>query len=138
SASDIASAWASVLTAMNSTPWTPASTMRLTALLPPPPTPMILTSVKPRAEEVSGASRICWTTGEGRAGCPFSRCTRLGSKPRGRWPSGLFDTTQHLVRQLHVGVGGAIAAAVAKRRHPGAPGLQDLAVDANFRPEDGG
>ena len=32
--------WRSVLTAMNSTPVIPASTMRLTALTPPPPTPM--------------------------------------------------------------------------------------------------
>ncbi len=39
SASHMSSACASVLTAMNSTPLRPASTIRLTALVPPPPTP---------------------------------------------------------------------------------------------------
>ena len=38
-ASERASAWASVLTATNSTPWTPAWIMRFTAFEPPPPTP---------------------------------------------------------------------------------------------------
>src|SRR5665811_1182520 len=42
SASHICSAWASVLTAMNSTPRRPASTIRLTAFVPPPPTPTTL------------------------------------------------------------------------------------------------
>jgi hypothetical protein len=37
-----ASAWASVLAAMNSTPERPASIIRLTELQPPPPTPMTL------------------------------------------------------------------------------------------------
>ena len=46
SASDIESAWASVFTAMNSTPRTPASIMRLTALVPPPPTPTTLITAK--------------------------------------------------------------------------------------------
>ena len=39
SASERSKAWRSVLMAMNSTPLTPASTMRLTAFVPPPPTP---------------------------------------------------------------------------------------------------
>ena len=39
SASVIWSAWASVLHAMNSTPESPASIIRFTALVPPPPTP---------------------------------------------------------------------------------------------------
>ena len=39
-ASDCSSAWASVLQAMNSTPIISARIIRLTALLPPPPTPM--------------------------------------------------------------------------------------------------
>src|SRR5699024_156674 len=42
SASDISSAWASVLIAMHSTPLGPDSIMRLTALTPPPPTPTTL------------------------------------------------------------------------------------------------
>ena len=46
SASHMDSAWASVLTAMNSTPLTPASTMRLTALVPPPPTPTTLMTAR--------------------------------------------------------------------------------------------
>ena len=46
SASHIASAWASVLAAMNSTPRRPASTMRLTALVPPPPMPTTLMTAR--------------------------------------------------------------------------------------------
>ena len=46
SASHIESAWASVFTAMNSTPRTPASIIRLTALVPPPPTPMTLITAR--------------------------------------------------------------------------------------------
>ena len=46
SASDMSSAWRSVLTAMNSTPFTPASTMRFTAFVPPPPTPTTLMTAK--------------------------------------------------------------------------------------------
>jgi hypothetical protein len=40
SASLISNACASVFTAMNSTPVSPASTIRLTAFVPPPPTPI--------------------------------------------------------------------------------------------------
>ena len=46
SASLISSAWASVLTAMNSTPFNPASIIRLTAFTPPPPTPMTLITAR--------------------------------------------------------------------------------------------
>ena len=46
SASVIRSAWLSVLTAMNSTPLRPASTMRLTALVPPPPMPTTLMTAR--------------------------------------------------------------------------------------------
>ena len=46
SASHIASACASVFAAMNSTPRRPASTMRLTALVPPPPTPTTLMTAR--------------------------------------------------------------------------------------------
>ncbi len=46
SASVIRSAWASVFTAMNSTPRRPLSTMRLTALVPPPPTPTTLMTAR--------------------------------------------------------------------------------------------
>ena len=42
----ISSACASVLTAMNSTPVRPASTMRLTAFVPPPPTPTTLITAR--------------------------------------------------------------------------------------------
>ena len=42
----ICSAWASVLAAMNSTPRRPASTMRLTAFVPPPPTPTTLMTAR--------------------------------------------------------------------------------------------
>ena len=45
-ASEWSSAWASVFTAMNSTPFTSARIMRFTALLPPPPTPMTLICAK--------------------------------------------------------------------------------------------
>ena len=46
SASDMRSAWASVLIAMNSTPLSPDSIMRLTALTPPPPTPTTLMTAR--------------------------------------------------------------------------------------------
>ncbi len=46
SASLMSSAWASVLTAMNSTPLRPCSIIRLTALTPPPPTPTTLMTAK--------------------------------------------------------------------------------------------
>ena len=46
SASHISSACASVLTAMNSTPVRPASTIRLTAFVPPPPTPTTLITAR--------------------------------------------------------------------------------------------
>jgi hypothetical protein len=46
SASLISSAWASVLMAMNSTPLSPASIMRFTALTPPPPIPTTLITAK--------------------------------------------------------------------------------------------
>jgi hypothetical protein len=46
SASHIASACASVLQATNSTPRSPASTIRLTALVPPPPTPTTLMTAR--------------------------------------------------------------------------------------------
>ncbi len=46
SASLMRSACASVLTATNSTPFRPASIIRLTALTPPPPTPMTLITAR--------------------------------------------------------------------------------------------
>ena len=46
SASDISSVWASVLTAMNSTPRKPASIMRFTAFTPPPPIPTTLITAR--------------------------------------------------------------------------------------------
>jgi hypothetical protein len=46
SASDISSAWASVLIATNSTPRNPASIIRLTALTPPPPIPTTLMTAR--------------------------------------------------------------------------------------------
>jgi hypothetical protein len=39
-------AWASVLMAMNSTPFNPTSIMRLTALTPPPPMPTTLITAR--------------------------------------------------------------------------------------------
>ena len=46
SASLMSSAWASVLTAMNSTPLRPASIMRFTAFTPPPPMPTTLMTAR--------------------------------------------------------------------------------------------
>jgi hypothetical protein len=46
SASLISRAWASVFTAMNSTPFNPTSIMRFTALTPPPPTPTTLMTAR--------------------------------------------------------------------------------------------
>ena len=53
-ASDWRSAWASVLQEMNSTPIISARIIRLTALLPPPPTPMTRISAKFSESDRSG------------------------------------------------------------------------------------
>jgi hypothetical protein len=53
---DIASAWASVLTEMNSTPPSWSSIIRLTALPPPPPTPT--TFIRAVWTPVSSSSKI--------------------------------------------------------------------------------
>ena len=53
-ASDWRSACASVLQAMNSTPIISARIIRLTALLPPPPTPMTRISAKFSESERNG------------------------------------------------------------------------------------
>ena len=53
-ASAWSSAWASVLQAMNSTPIISARIIRLTALLPPPPTPMTRISAKFSESERNG------------------------------------------------------------------------------------
>src|SRR3970282_1000401 len=59
----IASAWASVLIAMNSTPRSPALIMRFTALLPPPPTPTTLIAAYLRRSRSTCAIVRCplWT-----------------------------------------------------------------------------
>src|SRR5579884_2779583 len=118
SACDWASAWASVLTTMNSTPRTSASIIRSTALPPPPPTPTIFTSVKPRASAATGASRIRGTIGSGRGVPP----RRSGLKPH------CLATLYHLARQGQVHLGGPFRARVAKHRGACRPRLQDLAV----------
>ena len=53
-ASDCSRAWASVLQAMNSTPIISARIIRLTALLPPPPTPMTRMRAKFSESDRSG------------------------------------------------------------------------------------
>ena len=57
-ASDCSSAWASVLQAMNSTPIISARIIRLTALLPPPPTPMTRMRAKFSESERSGIGAL--------------------------------------------------------------------------------
>src|SRR6185295_14650787 len=116
------------LTAMNSTPCTPASTMRLTALLPPPPTPTILTSVKPRACDSRGASMICGTTETERV----RSARRSGLNPPRCRPLG---TSEHLVGQLEVRVGGALGTLVMKDRRTRRACLEDLAVGAHLGPK---
>ncbi len=57
-ASDWRSAWASVLQAMNSTPIISARIIRLTALLPPPPTPMTRIRAKFSESDRSGIGAL--------------------------------------------------------------------------------
>ena len=101
-ASDWRSAWASVLQAMNSTPIISARIIRLTALLPPPPTPMTRMSAKFsesdrnaivflrglagswRRPSAGGGRRVDWLR-EARPG-PRSVCVPLG-------PSGWAEST---------------------------------------------
>src|SRR6266566_4171919 len=56
------SAWASVFTAMNSTPRTPSSIMRFRALPPPPPTPT--TFIRAFCDTVSSSSKIMVPSGD--------------------------------------------------------------------------
>src|SRR6266851_153086 len=55
-------AWASVFTEMNSTPWSPSSTMRFRALPPPPPTPT--TFIRAFWDTVSSSSKIMAPSGD--------------------------------------------------------------------------
>ncbi len=55
-ASDWSSAWASVLTEMNSTPMSSARIIRLTALDPPPPIPITRMSAKFSESDLSDMS----------------------------------------------------------------------------------
>src|SRR5919199_2979584 len=128
---DIWSAWASVLTAMNSTPWTPVSIMRLTALVPPPPTPMIRTSVNPRACDSWGASMIWGTTWTDRV----RSASRSGLNPPRCRP---LATSEDLICQRQVCVDGALGALVMEHRRAGRAGLQDLAVGADLGRKDTG
>src|SRR5262245_11252461 len=113
---------------MNSTPCTPASTMRLTALLPPPPTPTILTSVKPRAWDSRGASMIWGTTETGRV----RSANRSGLNPP-RWrPLG---TREDLVGEQRVRLRGALGALVMEHRRARRARFQNLAIGFHFGPE---
>ncbi len=71
-ASACRSAWASVLQAMNSTPIISARIIRLTALLPPPPTPMTRISAKFSELERNGIG-LSSATLEGRFATGFDR-----------------------------------------------------------------
>src|SRR6266446_5783526 len=55
-------ACASVFTEMNSTPWSPSSTMRFSALPPPPPTPT--TFIRAFCDTVSSSSKIMAPSGD--------------------------------------------------------------------------
>src|SRR5207253_265439 len=55
-------ACASVFTEMNSTPWSPSSTMRFRALPPPPPTPT--TFIRAFCDTVSSSSKIMAPSGD--------------------------------------------------------------------------
>ena len=83
-ASDWRRAWASVLSAMNSTPIISARIIRLTALLPPPPTPITLMSAKfseserrPIATPPNGPSRPRYQVPEMWPGHRRARSPRL-------------------------------------------------------------
>src|SRR6266849_1535512 len=129
-AEDICSAWASVLTAINSTPCTPVSIIRLTAFVPPPPTPTILTSVNPRAGDSRGASTICGTTDTVRV----RSAMRSGLKPP-RWrPLG---TRQHLVGQRQIGLDRSFRTHIVKHGCARRASFQNFAVGPNFGREHG-
>src|SRR5687768_9136352 len=106
---------------MNSTPGTPSSTIRLTALPPPPPTPTILTSVNPFAAVANGASTIFGTIAAGRLGSS----SRAGSKPpRGR---SVLATAEHLLGERRVTLGGALGAEIVEHRFASRAGFEHLA-----------
>src|SRR6267378_3652582 len=58
----LSNACASVFTEMNSTPWSPSSTMRFRALPPPPPTPT--TFIRAFCDTVSSSSKIMAPSGD--------------------------------------------------------------------------
>src|SRR5712692_8596074 len=117
-------AWASLLTATKSMPRTSAWIIRLTVLLPPPPTPTTLISVKPLATGVSSCSNMrlmmpgCWRP---------SDLKRSGSNPKRR-----SATLQDLFRQLGVQLRGARSAGHVIHSSAGVGGQQDLAVGADL------
>src|ERR1051326_7936165 len=99
--------------------------MRLTALLPPPPTPTILTSVKPRAGDSCGASTICGTTDTGRV----RSAMRSGLKPP-RWrPLGTFH---HLIRKREIGLDRSVCTHIVKHGCARRTSLENFAVGADF------
>src|SRR5215468_1849578 len=113
---------------MNSTPCTPVSTMRFTALLPPPPTPMILTSVNPRAGDSCGASTICGTTDTGRV----KSVIRSGLKPPRCRPLG---TCNHLVSQGQVHIDRFIRTGIVKHRRSRRACFENFAVGGDLGAE---
>src|SRR4051794_22549114 len=94
-AADCWSDWASVLTAMNSTPATSASIMRLTAFTPPPPTP------------TTRSTGPCWP-GRRAIATSSSAWARRGMT---RGASSMFSgiSEEKAARRRSCGVGGAIS-----------------------------
>jgi hypothetical protein len=63
-ASERLSAWRSVFTVMNSTPWTPRLIMWLTALPPAPPTPTTLMTAPSDSLSIISKLGICWASND--------------------------------------------------------------------------
>src|SRR5450830_324302 len=122
-ASDISRAWISVFTATKSTPRIPASIIRLRALLPPPPTPTILISVKPFASESTSSETILPTIGLLRV-CSNNRS---GSKP-----PRILATTQHLPGEGKIGLGGLLCPTIVENGRAGGGCFQNLAVGSDL------
>src|SRR5579862_1144773 len=113
---------------MKSMPRTSASIIRLTVLLPPPPTPTTLISVNPLASVVGCSSCSMSSMRDTTPGCwrPNER-KRSGVKPERR-----SATLQDLFGQLHVQVGGLRAAGDIGDGRAGGGGLEDLAVGTDL------
>src|SRR5581483_10099346 len=133
------SAWRSVFTAMNFTPWRPESTMRLTAFPPPPPIPTTLMPAGlafPSENVIRFPAFIGPPCVRGRRGARDARvrCTRHAAPPRPRPARARPRGARNILRAPHESRRNLRAGGAAGGADPGPP--QPEAERALVEPED--